>query len=187
MVAGVRETVAGWSWDAVTVGIPTPVVDGKPALEPHNLGGGWVRFDFEAAFGCPVIVMNDAAMQALGSYQGGRMLFIGLGTGLGSATVDDGKLVSLELAHLPYRKGKTYEDYLGERGLRRLGRRKWEHHVRNVTGLLQKALVADYVVLGGGNVERLRALPPRARRGDNRNAFIGGFRAWENSVRPDKE
>jgi len=187
MVAGVRETATGWSWEAVTIGIPTPVVDGRPVLEPHNLGSGWMRFDFAAAFGSPVVVMNDAAMQALGSYEGGRMLFMGLGTGLGTATVDDGKLVSLELAHLPYRKGKTYEDYLGERGFRRLGRRKWEHHVRSVTGLLQKALVADYVVLGGGNVEKLRALPPRTRRGDNQNAFTGGFRVWKNAAQSGLE
>ena len=183
MVAGVLETAAGWSWDAVTIGIPAPVVDGKPLQEPHNLAGGWRRFDFEAAFRCPVAVMNDAAMQALGSYEGGRMLFLGLGTGLGSATVDDGKLVPLELAHLPYRKGKSYEDYLGDRGRRRLGQRKWEQHVRKVTGLLMKALVVDYVVLGGGNVEQLSALPPGTRRGDNQNAFAGGFRVWENAAR----
>jgi len=187
MAAGVLETAAGWSWEAVTIGIPTPVVDGKPLREPHNLGRGWKRFDFEAAFRCPVKVLNDAAMQALGSYEGGRMLFMGLGTGLGTATVDDGKLVSLELAHLPYRKGQTYEDYLGDRGRRRLGLRKWERHVHYVTDLLQKALVVDYVVLGGGNVEQLSALPPRARRGDNQNAFLGGFRMWENSQRPSAE
>lgn len=183
MVKGVLEATAGWEYQAVTIGYPGPVVNGRPVREPHNLSGGWVRFDFERAFGCPVTVMNDAAMQALGSYQGGRMLFIGLGTGLGTATIDDGKLQSLELAHLPYREGKTYEDYLGARGLKRLGHRKWQKHVHIVTEMLRNALVADYVVLGGGNTAKLDVLPARTRRGDNANAFRGGFRVWEETPR----
>ena len=179
MAAMVLGATAGWVYEAVTIGYPGPVVNGRPRREPHNLGGGWVRYDFEKAFGCPVTVVNDAAMQALGSYAGGRMLFIGLGTGLGTATIDDGKLQSLELAHLPYREGKTFEDYLGLRGLLRLGRKKWEKHVHLVTAMLCNAMVADYVVLGGGNVLKLDALPPNARQGDNTNAFRGGFGVWE--------
>ena len=179
MVKLVLGATVGWEYEAVTIGYPGPVANGRPRREPHNLSGGWVRYDFEKAFGCPVIVVNDAAMQALGSYQGGRMLFIGLGTGLGTATIDDGKLQSLELAHLPYREGKTFEDYLGLRGLLRLGRKKWEKHVHLVTAMLRNAMVADYVVLGGGNVLKLEALPPKARRGDNTNAFRGGFGVWE--------
>ncbi|MEP7345288.1 MAG: ROK family protein [Gemmatimonadaceae bacterium] len=178
MVRMVLEATAAWEYEAVTVGYPGPVVDGRPASEPHNLSPGWVRFDFDKAFGHPVTVVNDAAMQALGSYQGGRMLFIGLGTGLGTAAIDNGRLQPLELAHLPYREGKSFEDYLGLRGLKRLRRQKWEKHVHVVTEMLRNALVADYVMLGGGNVSKLKELPPNARRGDNANAFRGGFRIW---------
>jgi len=177
----VRETLAaaaGWRYDAVTIGYPGPVTKGRPLAEPHNLGSGWRRFDFARAFKRPVRIVNDAAMQALGSYDGGRMLFLGLGTGLGSATVERGAVQPLELAHLPYREGKSFEDYLGTRGLERLGRPKWEKHVHVVAGLLRAAVVADHVVLGGGNVKKLRRLPPHCRRGDNRNAFRGGFRVW---------
>jgi polyphosphate glucokinase len=154
------------------------VVKGRPVADPHNLGRGWRRFDFARAFGKPVRIVNDAAMQALGSYDGGRMLFLGLGTGLGTAVVEGGAVQALELAHLPYREGKTFEDYLGERGLERLGHHKWAKHVGLVAGILRSAVVADHVVLGGGNVRMLRRMPPHCRRGDNLNAFRGGFRVW---------
>jgi len=178
----VRETLAAtgdWRYDAVTIGYPGPVADGRPLADPHNLGRGWRRFDFKRAFRKPVRLVNDAAMQALGSYDGGRMLFLGLGTGLGTATVEDGIVRPLELAHLPYREDKTFEDYLGVRGLERLGHHKWQKHVHIVAEMLRAAVVADHVVLGGGNVKKLRRLPPRCRRGDNHNAFRGGFRAWD--------
>jgi polyphosphate glucokinase len=177
----VRETLAattGWRYDAVAIGYPGPVRHGRPLTDPHNLGRGWRRFDFARAFHHPVRLVNDAAMQALGSYDGGRMLFLGLGTGLGTALVEDSALQPLELAHLPYREGKSFEDYLGLRGLERLGRHKWEKHVHIVAGMLRAAVVADHVVLGGGNVKKLQRLPPHARRGDNLNAFRGGFRVW---------
>jgi polyphosphate glucokinase len=181
MAAAVKKAVkeAGWSYDAVAIGYPGPVHRGRPLLEPHNLGRGWRRFDFHAAFGAPVRIVNDAGMQALGSYSGGRMLFLGLGTGLGTAIVSDGVLDSLELAHLPYRRGKTFEDYVGLRGLRRLGKKKWRAHVTKVVALLSAALKADYVVLGGGNSKLLKKLPPNAKLGRNSNAFLGGFRLWK--------
>jgi polyphosphate glucokinase len=178
MVRRVLEATADWRYEVVTLGYPGPVVRGRPLSDPHNLAPGWMRFDFARAFGCPVRVINDAAMQALGSYDGGRMLFLGLGTGLGSALVDDGVLSPLELAHLPYREGKSFEDYLGLRGLERFGRAKWQKHVSFVCELLRRALIADHVVLGGGNVKKLKRLPPHTRRGDNANAFRGGFRVW---------
>ncbi len=179
MVKGALEAAKDWEYDAISMGYPGLVIDGQPAAEPHNLARGWVHFDFAAAFGKPVRIINDAAMQALGSYRGGRMLFLGLGTGLGSAMVVHGELAPMELAHLPYRKGATYEDYVGERGLKRLGRRKWHRHVVAVVGLLRAALEPDEVVLGGGNVHKLPRLPPGVRRGDNNNAFRGGFRLWQ--------
>ena len=179
LVRDVLAATAGWRYDAVTIGYPGPVRRGRPLTDPHNLGRGWLRFNFARALGRPVRLVNDAAMQALGSYDKGRMLFLGLGTGLGSATVDGGIVQALELAHLPYREGKTFEDYLGVRGLDRLGRHKWEKHVHIVVGILRAAMVADHVVLGGGNVKKIQRLPARCKRGDNRNAFRGGFRAWE--------
>lgn len=178
MVEQVKRTGKDWKYDVVSIGYPGPVVHGCPLREPHNLGGGWVRFDFRKAFGRPVRVINDAAMQAIGSYRGGRMLFLGLGTGLGSAMIVEGVLEPLELAHLPYKKGRTYEDYVGLRGLERLGRKKWQRHVARVTKELKEALSADYVVLGGGNAKKLKKLPPDTRLGDNQNAFLGGFRLW---------
>jgi polyphosphate glucokinase len=183
MVRDVLAATAGWRYDAVTIGYPGPVRRGRPLADPHNLGPGWRRFDFARALGRPVRLVNDAAMQALGSYDRGRMLFIGLGTGLGSATVDASGVQALELAHLPYREGKSFEDYLGVRGLDRLGHRKWEKHVHIVVELLRAAMVADHVVLGGGNVKKLRRLPPHCERGDNRNAFRGGFRVWAEGSR----
>ena len=178
MVRDVLAATASWSYEAITIGYPGPVVRGRPLADPHNLAAGWRGFDFARAFRRPVRLVNDAAMQALGSYDRGRMLFIGLGTGLGSATVEGGVVQPLELAHLPYREGKSFEDYVGTRGLDRLGRNKWEKHVHVVVGLLRAALVADHVVLGGGNVKKLRRLPPHCKRGNNRNAFRGGFRMW---------
>ncbi len=179
MVRVVKACVKDWEYDRVSLGYPGPIINGHPLREPHNLGGGWMRFDFSKAFGCPVKVLNDAAMQALGSYKGGRMLFLGLGTGLGSAMIVDGFLEPMELAHLGYKNGKTYEDYLGLRGLERMGRKKWERHVGKVVKKLMVALEADYVVLGGGNNKKLKKLPAGARLGSNENAFLGGFRMWE--------
>ena len=179
MIAAVRAATAGWKYEAVSIGYPGAVVHGHPVAEPHNLGRGWVGFDFRKAFGRPVKVINDAAMQALGSYRGGRMLFLGLGTGLGSALIVDGVLEPMELAHLPYKNGRTYEDYVGLAGLKRLGKKKWRRHVADVVAQLEKALQADYVVLGGGNAKLLNRLPPGTRLGDNANAFIGGFRLWQ--------
>ncbi len=179
MVEKVKAAAADWQYEAVSIGYPGPVMQGKLLLEPKNLAAGWVDFDFEKGFGLPVRIINDAAMQALGSYEGGRMLFLGLGTGLGSALIIDRVVAPLELAHLPYRKGRTFEDYLGVRGLNRLGRKKWQAAVEDVTARLQAALIADYVVLGGGNARNLHSLPPGARLGDNSHAFLGGFRMWE--------
>jgi polyphosphate glucokinase len=180
MVEAVLMATEDWKYEAVSIGYPGPIHQGRPALEPHNLGPGWVSFDFEDAFNKPVKLINDAAMQALGSYTGGSMLFLGLGTGLGSALVRDKMVAPLELAHLPYRKGRTFEDYVGLRGLQRLGKKKWRKVVEDVVNRLKAALVADSVVLGGGNSKKLKNLPAGARLGDNHNAFIGGFRMWEN-------
>jgi polyphosphate glucokinase len=179
MVAAVKAAVKGWDYDAISIGYPGPVVHGRPLHDPHNLAPGWVDFDFEKAFGRPVKIINDAAMQALGSYKGGRMLFLGLGTGLGSAMIVDSALEPMELAHLPYKNGKTYEDYVGVRGLKRLGKKKWERHVAKVTRQLSAALGAEEVVLGGGNSKKLKKLPDGCRLGSNSNAFLGGFRLWQ--------
>jgi polyphosphate glucokinase len=178
MVAGVVQAAAGWEYEAVSVGYPGPVLCGRPVSDPVNLGPGWVGFDFAAAFGRPVKVVNDAVMQALGSYEGGRMLFLGLGTGLGSALIVDGVIEPMELGHLPYRKA-TFEDYVGIRGLKRLGKKKWRRAVADVVVRLTAALEPESVVLGGGNVKKLKELPPKCRAGDNANAFVGGFRIWE--------
>jgi polyphosphate glucokinase len=177
----VKQATHGWKYDCVSLGYPGPVINGHPLREPHNLGGGWMGFDFRKAFGCPIKIINDASMQALGSYEGGRMLFLGLGTGLGSAMIVNGVLEPMELAHLSYKHGKTYEDYLGIRGLEKSGKKKWRRHVFKITEKLKTALEADYVVLGGGNVKKLKKLPPGARMGSNENAFVGGFRIWQNA------
>jgi polyphosphate glucokinase len=179
MVKLVRAATRDWQYERISLGYPGPIVNGHPLREPHNLGGGWMNFNFAKAFGRPVKVINDAAMQALGSYQGGSMLFLGLGTGLGSAMIVDGVLEPMELAHLLYKKGKTYEDYLGLRGIERLGKNKWRKHVAKVVKKLKSALEADYVVLGGGNSKKLERIPSGARLGSNGNAFRGGFRLWE--------
>jgi len=179
MVAAVRAATVGWKYDVVSMGYPGPVVHGRPLNEPHNLGHGWVGFDFKKAFGRrPVKIINDAAMQALGGYQGGRMLFLGLGTGLGSALIVDNVLEPMELAHLPYKNGRTYEDYVGLAGLERQGKRKWRHQVNKVVQQLKCAVQAGYVVVGGGNAKLLKKLPPGTRLGDNSNAFQGGYRLW---------
>jgi polyphosphate glucokinase len=178
MVSEVKKLAGDWKYDVVSIGYPGPVLHGRPVAEPHNLGRGWVGFDFAAAFGCPVKVINDAAMQALGSYRGGKMLFLGLGTGLGSAMVVDGIVEPMELAHLPYRKG-TFEDYVGRAGLERHGKKKWRRHVADVVARLIAALEPDDTVIGGGNAAKLDLLPPHTRLGDNANAFRGGFRLWE--------
>lgn len=178
MVAAVKKATAGLKYDVVTIGCPAPVIHERLVVKPHNLGAGWVGFDFKKAFRRPVKLINDAAMQALGSYQGGRMLFLGLGTGLGSAMIVDGDLEPMELAHLIYKNSKTYEDYVGLAGLKRFGKRKWRHHVKNIVNQLKAALEADYVVLGGGNAKLLKKLPRGARLGDNANAFKGGVRLW---------
>jgi polyphosphate glucokinase len=179
MVKAVQRLASDWSYDAISLGYPGPVRDGRPVAEPKNLSAGWVKFDFEKAFNCPVKVINDAAMQALGSYEGGRMLFLGLGTGLGSALVTDRVLVPMELSHVQYRKGRTYEDHVGVRALQRYGRKKWMRYVEDVVLTLRDAFQADYVVLGGGNAKKLTKLPQWARLGDNNCAFVGGFHLWE--------
>jgi len=178
MVKEVRQATAEWEYEVVSIGYPGPVVHGKPFHDPANLGPGWVGFDFEKAFGCPVKIVNDAAMQALGSYRGGRMLFLGLGTGLGSALIVDGVLEPTELAHLPYKHGKTFEDYVGVGALKRKGEKKWKKTVKDVVVQLKTALQTDYVVLGGGNSKRLTEVPQDVYLGDNSNAREGGFRLW---------
>ena len=181
MVLTVKKIAGDWSYDAVSIGYPGPVLRNRPVAEPHNLGKGWVGFNFETAFGRPVKLINDAAMQALGSYKGGKMLFLGLGTGLGSAMIVDGIIEPMELGHLPYKK-HTYEDYVGQRGLDRWGKHKWRGNVVDVVARLIAALEPEDVVLGGGNLKQLEKLPQGCRAGDNANAFIGGFRLWKNAT-----
>jgi polyphosphate glucokinase len=181
MVAKVKRLARGWKYDVVSIGYPGVVLNNRVMAEPHNLGRGWVGFDFGHAFGCPVRVLNDAAMQALGSYKRGKMLFLGLGTGLGSALIVDGIVEPMELGHLPYRKG-TYEKYVGVRGLKRFGKKKWRRHVADVIERLVTAVEPDEVVLGGGNAKLLGAIPTGSRLGGNDNAFLGGFRAWEQAT-----
>jgi len=178
MVAGVKKLAKDWKYDVVSIGYPGPVLRNRPLAEPHNLAKGWVGFKFETAFKHPVKVVNDAAMQALGSYKGGKMLFLGLGTGLGTTMIVDGTIEPMELGHLPYKKG-TYEDYVGERSLEKRGKKKWRRHVADVVERLTAALEPDDVVLGGGNVKKLKELPKGCHEGDNANAFLGGFRLWQ--------
>jgi polyphosphate glucokinase len=182
MVSGVKEMAADWTYEVISIGYPGPVLRGRPVAEPYHLGPGWVGFDFAAAFGHPVKVINDAAMQALGSYEGGKMLFLGLGTGLGTAMIVEGIVEPMELGHLPYKK-HTYEDYVGEAGLERHGKKQWRRHVADVVKRLIAALEPDDTVIGGGNVKKLRELPPHSREGDNANAFRGGFRLWDDKRR----
>ena len=185
MVAGVKELAEGWEYDVVSIGYPGPVRCGRPAAEPHNLAPGWVGFDFEAAFGRPVRMINDAAMQALGSYRGGTTLFLGLGTGLGSALVVEGVVVPMELGHLSYGR-RTYEEQLGARGLERLGRKKWERIVHKVAARFASAFLLDDFVIGGGNARKLEDLPEGCRLGDNAYAFLGGFLLWQDERRGRK-
>ena len=177
MIDGVKSVIGEWTYDVVSIGFPSPVLHNKILREPFNLAPGWVTFDFEKAFGKPVRVANDALMQALGGYTSGRMLFLGLGTGLGAAMVDQGYPIPLEIAHLSY-KSRTYEEYLGIGGLKRVGHDKWERRVHKISEELCSALICEYAVLGGGNAKLLKSLPPHARLGDNANAFLGGFRMW---------
>jgi len=183
MISGVKKLAADWSYDAVSIGYPGAVLGGRPAAEPVNLGRGWIGFDFADVLGLPVKVINDAAMQALGSYRGGRMLFLGLGTGLGTALIVEGAVKPMELGHLPYKQG-TYEDYVGRDGLERDGPKKWRRHVADVVERLRAALRPDDMVIGGGNVKKLEVLPARCRAGENANAFLGGFRLWADLVPP---
>jgi predicted NBD/HSP70 family sugar kinase len=182
MIELVRSATEDWKYDRISIGYPGPVVDGAIQREPVNLATGWMGFDFASALGCPVKLLNDAAMQALGSYEGGRMLFLGLGTGLGTALIYHGFLLPMELGHLPYKKSLSFEDFVGQAGMKRLGRRKWKEAVFDVVARLRAGFLADYVVLGGGNVKKLDELPPHCRMGDNRNAFLGGFRLWDKTV-----
>ena len=178
MVAGVKNLAKDWEYDVVSIGYPGPVLHNRPVAEPHNLAKGWVGFNFEKAFGCPVKVINDAAMQALGSYKKGKMLFLGLGTGLGTTLIADVIIEPMELGHLPYKKA-TYEDYVGLRGLKKHGKKKWRKYVADIVERLSAALEPDEIVLGGGNVHKLKKLPKGCRAGDNANAFTGGFRLWD--------
>jgi len=178
MVAGVKQITKDWKYDVVSIGYPAPVMHNRPILEPYNMAHGWVKFDYKKAFGKPVKILNDAAMQALGSYKKGKMLFLGLGTGLGTALVVDGIVEPMELGHLPYKKA-TYEDYVGLRGLEKRGKKKWRHDVADVVECLSAALEPDDIVLGGGNSKKLKELPPHCRLGDNSHAFLGGFRLWD--------
>jgi polyphosphate glucokinase len=180
MAACVKELAADWNYEAVSIGFPGPVRNNRPEREPVNLGkGDWIDFDYEKTFGCPVKMINDAAIQALGSYEGGKMLFLGLGTGLGTTLIDDHHIVAMELGHLPYKKGQTFEDYLGIQGLNKTGKKKWKINVFTVVEKLKAALLPDYIILGGGNSKKLTELPPDTRLGDNLNAFKGGFRLWD--------
>lgn len=179
MVKAVKDLASDWTYDVIGMGYPGTTANNKPSVDPHNLGPGWKDFDFEAAFGKPVRLVNDAMMQAIGSYEGGRMLFLGLGTGLGAAMIADNVCLPMELAHLPYRKGNTFEDYVGERGLQRRGKSKWRESVEDVAAKLYAAMEPDYIVIGGGNVDKLKTMPPNCRAGANENAFRGGFRIWQ--------
>jgi len=187
MAALVKRAVRGWQYSVVSIGYPGPVVHGHPIANPRNLGDGWVGFNFRKAFGRPVRLINDAAMQALGSYRGGRMLFLGFGTGLGTAMIIDGVIEPMELAHLPYKKGRTYEDYVGLAGLQRRGKKKWRKHALDVIVMLQGALEADDVVVGGGNARLLKTLPPGVRLGGNEHAFVGGVRLWTGTTSGSRE
>ena len=184
MADGVTSRVSKSQYDVVSIGYPGLVFQNRITADPHNLGPGWVGFDFEKAFGRPVRLINDATMQAMGSYEGGRMLFLGLGTGLGGTLIVDGVIEPMELGHMPYKHGRTYEDHVGERGRLRMGTKKWRKVVRDVVDQLSKVLEVDYVVIGGGNAKRLKTLAENERLGDNNNAFVGGLRLWESKGHP---
>jgi len=184
MADDVTSRVSKSQYDVVSIGYPGLVFQNRITADPHNLGPGWVGFDFEKAFGRPVRLINDATMQAMGSYEGGRMLFLGLGTGLGGTLIVDGVIEPMELGHMPYKHGRTYEDHVGERGRLRMGTKKWRKVVRDVVDQLSKVLEVDYVVIGGGNAKRLKTLAENERLGDNNNAFVGGLRLWESKGHP---
>lgn len=186
LIERMRAATGDWKYDRISIGYPGPVVDGLIQREPVNLAPGWMGFDFASALGCPVKLINDAAMQALGSYEGGRMLFLGLGTGLGTTLIYNDCLVPMELGHLPYKKGQSFEHYVGQAGMKHLGKRKWKEAIFDVVARLRSAFLVDYVVLGGGNVKRLDELPPDCRMGDNRNAFVGGLRVWDATFTREK-
>jgi len=179
MVDGVKKLAVEWRFDSISIGLPAPIRNNKPVRDPANLAAGWMDFDFDADFGVPVKIINDAAMQAVGSYNGGRMLFLGLGTGLGSCLIADHSVLPMELAHMPYRKNKSFEDYVGLRGLKRLGKKDWRKHIEAVCEILFNAILPDEIVIGGGNVSNLKKMPKNCRAGDNANAFEGGFRLWQ--------
>ena len=181
MVDGVRKLAADWSFDSVSIGLPAPIRNDRPEKEPANLGQGWLDFDYDTDFGVPVKLINDAAMQAVGSYNGGRMLFLGLGTGLGSCLIVNHDIMPMELAHLPFRKGRTFEDFVGIRGLESLGKKRWRRHVARICDMLYAALLPDEIVIGGGNMAHLKAMPEHCRAGSNANAFEGGFRLWQSA------
>ncbi|WP_211256298.1 ROK family protein [Edaphobacter aggregans] len=184
MVAGVKKIIQDWKYDVVSIGFPGPVLRGRLVTEPCNLGGGWVGFNFRGAFGCPVKLVNDAVMQGLGSYRRGRMLFLGLGTGLGTSLIVDGIVEPMELGHLPYKK-RAYESYVGNQALLKQGKKKWRRHVADVVARLGAAVEPDEIVLAGGNAKELKDLPPRCRTGDNNNPFTGGFRLWKEAAQPN--
>jgi polyphosphate glucokinase len=181
MVEQVKIATKGWKYDCVSIGYPGPVSHDRPLAEPHNLAAGWIDFPYEKSFGKPLRFINDAAMQALGGYRGGKMLFLGVGTGLGSAMITEGIVVPLELAHLPYKKGKTYEEFVGKEGLDELGKKRWRKAVIDIITRLKAALVCDYVLLGGGNAKMMKYLPPHVILGDNGNAVTGGIRLWQSA------
>jgi polyphosphate glucokinase len=190
MTHQVLAATAGWTYDRISIGYPGPVVHHRPVAEPHNLGGGWIDFPYEKAFGKPIRFVNDAAMQALGGYKGGRMLFLGTGTGLGSAMIFDGVVIPLELAHLPYRKGRTYEEYIGLAGLQMRGKKRWRKSVLDIITRLKAAMVCDSVLLGGGNAKLMKDLPPHVILGANSNAIDGGIKLWQEQtvpVPPDRQ
>jgi polyphosphate glucokinase len=180
MTQQVLAATEGWKYDCISIGYPGPVVHDHPLAEPHNLAAGWIDFSYQKVFAKPIRFINDAAMQALGGYRGKRMLFLGTGTGLGSALVFDGVVVPLELAHLPYKNGRTYEEYIGVAGLNRRGKRRWRKSVLDIIGRLQAAFICDYVLLGGGNAKLMKNLPPHVILGANSNAVEGGLRLWQN-------
>lgn len=187
MAQQVLAATQGWSYDVISIGYPGPVEHDHPLSEPHNLAPGWIDFPYQKTFGKPIRFVNDAAMQALGGYKGGRMLFLGTGTGMGSAMIFDGTVIPLELAHLPYRKGLTYEEYIGLAGLERRGKQRWRKSVLDIIALLQAALVCDYVLLGGGNAKLMKELPSHVILGANSNAVEGGLKLWEKpSAKPTK-
>jgi len=185
MAEDVLAATQGWTYDCISIGYPGPVAHDRPLAEPHNLAAGWIDFPYQKFFGKPIRFINDAAMQALGGYKGGRMLFLGTGTGLGSALIFDGVVIPLELAHLPYKKGRTYEEWIGLAGLQRQGKKRWRRSVLDILERLQAAMVCDSVLLGGGNAKLMKNLPPHVMLGANSNAIDGGIKLWQDATIPE--